>query len=163
MKKAAFQQELGLPPEDPLEEIRSVILLEKECAAELKKQVKEQGVTFRDARALLEELRVVLFELQQGNLFDGTDAGEVYEKDDNEYKSEVFEELRGLLGDRQAEKVVDYFSGSQIYFSKNIGITRKYREIRTAFREGATYRDLGAKYGYTESHIRNIIHRGRSK
>jgi hypothetical protein len=160
VKRAAFQQKLDLPPGDRLEEILGVIALEKENAAELGKRVKEQGARLRDAAALLEELHAALFETQQGELFGEGEAGGFPGEEGEECKNEVLEELRDLLGNEQAEKVADYFSGSLVYFSKNIAIARKHREIREAYREGAAYRDLGVKYGYTESHIRNIVHRG---
>jgi hypothetical protein len=157
------QKELDLPSGDPLEEIRTVVLREKEAAAELKKRVKGQGLALREAAGLLGEIHTALFEIRQGELFDEWGADGSGGEEDTECKNEVFEELRGLLGAEQAEKVADYFSGSLVYFSKSIAVARKYREIRKAFREGAGYRDLGVKYGYTETHIRRIVHGGKNK
>jgi Mor family transcriptional regulator len=148
MKKAAFQQELGLPPGDPLEEIRAVLSLEKECAAELKKQVKEQGVTFRDARALLEELRTVLFEMKQGELFD-------------DESTETFEQLRGIIGEEQAGKVARAFAGTMVYIPKNVIAKNLHKKIKKEFWDGATYKELSRKYGYTERYIRNLVDRKR--
>jgi Mor family transcriptional regulator len=108
----------------------------------------------------LNEIRAILFDIRQRELFNDSSIETVDDKDDMECKNEVFEELRELLGNEQAEKVADYFSGSLVYFSKNIAVARKHREIRKEFREGAVYRDLSAKYGYTETHIRRIVHKG---
>jgi hypothetical protein len=157
------QKKLDIIPDNPLEEIHAQLSWIREGIAALRTRVKNQGAMLRELAALLGEMHTELFEMQQGELFGEGEADDFYGEGDTECKNEVFEELRDLLGAEQAEKVADYFSGSQVYFSKNVAIARRHREIRKAFREGATYRDLGAQYGYTEAHIRNIVHGGKSK
>jgi Mor family transcriptional regulator len=109
----------------------------------------------------LGEAQAMLSDMRQGELFEDESAGAADDKDDMDCKNEIFEELRDLIGKEQAEKVTDYFSGSLVYFSKNIAIARKHREIRKAFLEGASYRDLSVKHGYTETHVRRIVHKER--
>jgi Mor family transcriptional regulator len=146
--------------DNPLDKISLMVFSGKESIKALRKQIKSQDELLRDTATLLNEIRESLFEIKQGELFDDGSIESITNNDDIECKNEVFGELRDLLGNEQAEKVADYFSGSLVYFSKNVVVARKYREIRKAFREGATYRDLGTKYGYTETHIRRIVHKG---
>ncbi|MDR1587286.1 MAG: hypothetical protein LBS57_07525 [Treponema sp.] len=73
-------------------------------------------------------------------------------------KSGVFEELENLLGTEAANRFVDFYSGSNLYVPKHIINERKYRKIREEFREGATYRELAMRYGYSERYVRTIIH-----
>jgi Mor family transcriptional regulator len=126
----------------------------------VEQRIKSQGALLKETLDTLREIQTTLFDIRQGELFDDEGMESINNKDDIECKNEVFGELRDLLGNEQAEKVADYFSGSLVYFSKNVVVARKYREIRKAFRGGATYRDLSTKYGYTETHIRNIVHKG---
>jgi Mor family transcriptional regulator len=84
--------------------------------------------------------------------YDGVRKGSVLEKND------VFEELENILGAEAANRFVDFYSGSSIYIPQNIIIERNYNKIREEFRNGAGYRELGFKYGYSERHIRRIVH-----
>lgn len=74
-------------------------------------------------------------------------------------ESGVFEELENILGTEAANRFVDFYSGSNLYVPRNIKIKRKHRKIRKEFRDGAGYRELARRYGYSEQHIRNILHR----
>jgi hypothetical protein len=162
MKETRYQKDLNIIPDMPLEEIIIRFFWIKENIADMSRRIKDQGALLKETAGLLEGIRATLFEMKQGELFDDENIGTVEDKAG--CKDEVFGELRELLGNEQAEKVADYFSGSLVYFSKNIVIARKYQEIRKAFQEGTNYRDLGIKYGYTEQHIRNIVHReGKTK
>jgi hypothetical protein len=40
-----------------------------------------------------------------------------------------------------------------IYFSKSIGLNEPRGRIYAGLRQGAAYRQVAAKYGYTKSHI----------
>lgn len=69
---------------------------------------------------------------------------------------EVYEELEALIGAELAKRVIDYYSGSNVYYPKRIGIRLKHRQIRDEFRNGASYKELVMRHGYTEQHIRKI-------
>ncbi|MDR1637990.1 MAG: hypothetical protein LBR93_11725 [Treponema sp.] len=73
-------------------------------------------------------------------------------------KSDVFKELENILGTEAANRFVDYYCGSSIYIPRNIIVERKHRKIRKEFGDGASYRELALRYGYSERHIRTIIH-----
>jgi hypothetical protein len=160
MKEKTAQQNFDFIGNVPLENIDNLILNAKEDMNNIGQRIKSQSTLLKETLDTLNEIQAALFDMRQGELFDGGGMESIDNKDDIECKNEVFGELRDLLGNEQAEKVADYFSGSLVYFSKNVVIARKYQEIRKAFREGATYRDLSTKYGYTETHIRNIVHKG---
>jgi len=81
---------------------------------------------------------------------------EVYEGD------EVYEELAALVGPETAKRLFDHYSGSSVYYSKRISIRLRHRQIRDEFKKGASYRELGLKYGYGEKYVRTIIH-GKEK
>jgi Mor family transcriptional regulator len=144
MKNPANQKFLDMPPPDPLDEIQGRILLEKENAAELKRLVKDQEVKLRNAALSLEELRVVLYEVQQGELFD-------------DESTETFEQLRGIIGDGLAGEIARVFAGTMVYIPKNAISRNIHRKIKREFREGATYKELSKKYKYTERYIRNLV------
>jgi Mor family transcriptional regulator len=78
-------------------------------------------------------------------------------------KDDIFEELKAIAGPEIAKRLFDHYSGSNVYFSKGSIIRQKHREIREEFRNGASYRELGFKYGYGERYIRRIIHRKERK
>jgi hypothetical protein len=70
-----------------------------------------------------------------------------------------FELIEDLIGSGAAWKIAEAFAGSNIYIPKSILTNKNYLEIRRKFKAGATYREISVEYGYTETHIRNIIHR----
>ena len=71
---------------------------------------------------------------------------------------EDFELIVELIGTKAAFKLAETFGGSSIYIPKTILKHKEYREIRRRYRAGASYRELGTEYRYTETHIRNIVH-----
>ena len=73
-----------------------------------------------------------------------------------ENRNEFFEELEHIFGAAAAARFVDFYSGASIYIPKNVITKRKYKKIREEFKNGAGYRELAVRYGYTEQHIRNI-------
>jgi Mor family transcriptional regulator len=73
------------------------------------------------------------------------------------------EQLEILIGENAAGKVFEIFSGENIYIPKRILIKKRHEIIMKEFREGATYRELGIKYGYTENYIRKIVNKKRKK
>lgn len=73
-------------------------------------------------------------------------------------KNEDYEMIRELIGAESAQKLARFFSGSNIYIPKNIFADEVRTEIKKAYKEGKSYRELSAEYGYSEVHIRNIIH-----
>jgi hypothetical protein len=73
--------------------------------------------------------------------------------------NETLEQLELLIGKENARKVVDFFEGMNIYFPKSIGLNELHEQIYAELRQGATYRQVAAKYGYTKSHIRKIEHK----
>jgi Mor family transcriptional regulator len=151
------QQDLEGIPNNPLDEIQYSLFFMKDKLKSSSKQAEANDRLLKEAAGLLDEAQTMLSDMGQEELFDdeGTETtGNV------EYQNEVFEELKDLLGNKQAEKVADYFSGSLVYFSKGIAIARKHREIKKAFLEGTGYRELALKYEYTEQHIRRIVHGG---
>jgi len=70
-----------------------------------------------------------------------------------------FELIEDLVGSEAAWKIAEAFAGSTLYIPKNILTNRDYHDIRKKFKDGSTYRELSGEYGYTETHIRNIIHK----
>jgi Mor family transcriptional regulator len=73
-------------------------------------------------------------------------------------KDDVYEELVELVGEEAAKRIVDYYSGTNVYYPKRISLRLKHRQIRNEFKNGAGYRELSSKYGYGERYIRIIIH-----
>jgi len=73
--------------------------------------------------------------------------------------NEAFEQLESLIGYDEALKIAEVFAGTAIYIPKNIITFKNYHDIRKEYKAGATYRALSVKYGYTETHIRNIVHK----
>ena len=73
--------------------------------------------------------------------------------------NETLEQLELLIGKDNAKKVVSFLEGMNIYFPKRIGLYEPRNQIFEDLRNGATYRDAAAKYGYTKSYIRKIEHK----
>ncbi|GAB6392517.1 MAG: hypothetical protein MdMp014T_1890 [Treponematales bacterium] len=76
-----------------------------------------------------------------------------------EEATEVLEQLELLIGRENALKVFELFSGTNIYFPKSLGLEELHNEIYERLRQGASYRSLALKYGYTEAWIRQIEHK----
>jgi len=77
--------------------------------------------------------------------------------------SRDFEQLEDLIGAEAAWKIAEVFAGSTIYIPKSILTNKNYFDIRRKYKEGATYRELSMEFGYSETHIRNIIHPKKDK
>jgi Mor family transcriptional regulator len=77
--------------------------------------------------------------------------------------NETFEQLTDLVGEEAARRVAASFAGSPMYIPQNVLTVERHKAIQQEFRDGATYRELARRYGYSERHIRNIIHRKRKK
>jgi Mor family transcriptional regulator len=77
--------------------------------------------------------------------------------------NETFEQLVELIGAEAARRVAESFAGENLYIPKRVITTEQYETIRQEFRDGATYRGLARRYGYSERYIRNIIHRKDKK
>jgi len=74
-----------------------------------------------------------------------------------------FEQLEDLIGAEAAWKIAEVFAGSTIYIPKSILTNKNYFDIRRKYKSGSSYRELAVEYGYTETHIRNIIHPKKEK
>lgn len=70
--------------------------------------------------------------------------------------NETYEQMELLIGKENAQKVIDFFKGSSIYFPKSIGLAALHEQIYGELQDGATYKTLARKYGYTKSYIRRI-------
>ena len=73
----------------------------------------------------------------------------------------ILEDLEGIIGTEAATRLVGHYSGSNLYIPQSIITKQNHQKIREEFKNGATYRELAMRYGYTERHIRRIIHRRR--
>ena len=72
--------------------------------------------------------------------------------------------LTDIVGEELAEKVCEAFGGRSVYFPKRFEIVSKHKRlIRDFFKHNVSYSELAKKYGYTESHVRNIINNERKK
>ena len=78
-------------------------------------------------------------------------------------KDSVFEELKNIIGEDAAKRFVEHYAGSNLYTPKKIILEVKRLKIIEGFKRGAGYRELARRSGYTERHIRRIIHKERSK
>lgn len=74
-----------------------------------------------------------------------------------------FEQLEELIGTEAAWKIAQVYAGSTIYIPKSILTNKNYYDIRRKYKNGSSYRELSLEFGYTESHIRNIIHQKKEK
>ena len=88
------------------------------------------------------------------------DEDEEIEIDDSIFEeSEILDFIRHKFGKKAALEIAREFSGCSVYISKSLLTKINYDLIRTEYREGADYKALAIKYEYSESHIRNIIHK----
>jgi Mor family transcriptional regulator len=105
--------------------------------------------------------------LSENSLFDDLQKSESPELsetiDEVGANSEDFEQLEDLIGSEAAWKIAEVFAGSTIYIPKSILTNKNYYDIRRKYKEGKTYRELSIEFGYSETHIRNIIHQKKGK
>ena len=71
---------------------------------------------------------------------------------------DIFEELSDIIGPDAAKRLIDYYSGSNLYIPQRIGLRMKHQQIRDEFKNGSSYRELAQQHGYTETRIRQIVH-----
>jgi Mor family transcriptional regulator len=74
------------------------------------------------------------------------------------FKGDIFDEIQELVGKDNANKIVQYFAGSNIYIPKSVVTKERHRIMKKEFKSGASYNDLVNKYGYTESYVRRVVH-----
>jgi Mor family transcriptional regulator len=77
-------------------------------------------------------------------------------KKDNNQNLKDLKKLEKFIGSENYSKVAQYFAGRALYFPRTIFIAKKHQDIRKEFEDGASYRELARRYGFTEQHIRNI-------
>ncbi|MDR2618110.1 MAG: hypothetical protein LBC62_04485 [Treponema sp.] len=146
--------EKGIFNETPLDRAMEAVMSIKENMKDMKAALKAQGASLKDICIMLREAEDIFFQAKQNDLFQekGIDFG-----------GDIFAELVDIVGKEAAGRLVDYYSGSSIYIPKNIIIEQKHRKMRGEFKDGATYRELAARYEYSERYTRTIIHKKEQK
>jgi Mor family transcriptional regulator len=139
--------------ENPLGRASDLIALIKDDMKNIKAGLNAQQAALKNAHAILQEVQDDFFQMRQDDLFQESDI----DADDD------FEQLKNIIGVEKAVRVVEFFAGSNIYIPKSEQTMKSYRSIRQEYKNGANYRELSAKYGYTETHIRRIIHAKENK
>jgi Mor family transcriptional regulator len=142
----AIQPNLDIIPDAPLKEIDRRICFEKDCIGGMRNQIKNQEKLLKEAAGLLKDVQTVLFEMRQGELFD-------------DESTETFEQLREIIGEEPASKVAKAFAGTMVYIPKNVIAKNIHKKIKKEYWDGASYKALSRKYGYTERYIRNLVDR----
>jgi hypothetical protein len=132
--------------EDEIERMGDLAAQAKKGLNELRRRLHDQAAALKEAGAVLREAVLALSEIKQHELITGEGT-------------ESFEQLRGLIGSEQASKVANAFAGTTIYIPKSVISNTNHARIKQEYRDGATYRELSRRYGYTESYVRKIIHR----
>jgi Mor family transcriptional regulator len=151
VKEKTARQDLGFIENNPsLNDISIMLFFEKEFIKNLKRQTKSQGALLKETLDTLNEIQATLFDMRQGELFD-------------DESTETFEQLREIIGDEQAGKVAKTFAGTMVYIPKNVIARNLHKKIKKEFWNGATYKELGRKYGYTERYIRNLVDRKKGR
>jgi Mor family transcriptional regulator len=140
------QQNPDMVPDNILDEIFFTLFFQKESIDDLRKQIKTQDALLKETSGLLKDIQTILFEARQGEVFD-------------DESTETFEQLREMIGEEPASKVAKAFAGTMVYIPKNVISRNLHKKIRKEFWDGASYRDLSKKYGYTERYIRNLVDR----
>jgi hypothetical protein len=153
MKSRPEPKENGLFIEDPLDRALELIARVKEDMKHIESGINVQRTVLTDACAMLHEVKDAFFQIKQADLFQENDI----DSDDS------FEQLKNIIGNEKAVRVVEFFAGSTVYIPKSAQTMESYRAIRQEYQTGANYRELSVKYGYTETHIRRIIHAKRDK
>jgi Mor family transcriptional regulator len=153
MKSRLEPKENGLFEEDPLDRALELIARVKEDMKHIEAGINIQRAVLTDAHTILHEVQDIFFQIKQADLFQENDI----DSDDS------FEQLKNIIGNEKAVRVVELFAGSTVYIPKSAQTMESYRAIRQEYKTGANYRELSVKYGYTETHIRRIIHAKRNK
>jgi hypothetical protein len=153
MKSRPEPKENSLFDEDPLDRTLELIARVKEDMKHIEVGINAQRSVLTDAHTILHEAQDIFFQIKQADLFQENDL----DSDDS------FEQLKNIIGNEKAVRVVEFFAGSTVYIPKSAQTMESYRSIRQEYQTGANYRELSVKYGYTETHIRRIIHAKRGK
>jgi Mor family transcriptional regulator len=153
MKSRLEPKETDLFNEGPMDRAFDLIALIKKDIKDMKAVLKTRQVSLNDIHTILHEVQDGFYQARQGDLYQEIDM----DSDDD------FEQLKSILGNEKAVRVVEFFAGSTIYIPKLAQTMENYRRIRQEYKDGANYRELSVKYGYTETHIRRIIHTGMNK
>jgi Mor family transcriptional regulator len=74
-------------------------------------------------------------------------------------KEHVLDNLEKNIGTEATDLLVAMYGGSNLYIPKCRDIRKKRRRIKEEFNNGASYKELARRYGYTERHIRRIVHK----
>jgi Mor family transcriptional regulator len=152
MKSRPEPKENDLFDEDPLDRSLELIERVKEDMKHIEAGINAQRAVLTDAHTILHEVQDIFFQIK-ADLFQENDI----DSDDS------FEQLKNIIGNEKAVRVVEFFAGSTVYIPKSAQTMESYRAIRQEYKTGANYRELSVKYGYTETHIRRIIHAKREK
>jgi Mor family transcriptional regulator len=75
--------------------------------------------------------------------------------------NETFDQLTELIGAEAARQVAASFAGENLYIPKRVIVTGQHEAIRQEYRNGATYRELSIRYGYTTGYIRKLVNKRR--
>lgn len=76
---------------------------------------------------------------------------------------ESFRELAEIIGEEAAMELCRAMGGLKVYIPKTDSFERIIRNKKiVADFNGSNYAELATRYGFTESHIRNIINEARS-
>jgi Mor family transcriptional regulator len=150
MKEKTTQQNFDFIENNPLENMANLILRAKEDMNNIGQRIKSQGTLLKETLDTLNEIQATLFDIKQGELF-------------NDESTETFEQLREIIGDEQASKVAKTFAGMMVYIPKNVIARNLHKKIKKEFRDGATYKELSRRYGYTERYIRNLVDRKKER
>lgn len=145
--------EKSLFEDDPLDRAVAIVSAMKGDIKDIETGLKLHQENLLEAQTLLQEIKDTIIAAKQPELFIESES----DCDDG------FGQLEDLIGPEAAQKVAEVFAGTNIYIPKNIITSQNYRAIRKEYKAGASYRELGIKYGYTETHIRNIIHRKKAE
>jgi Mor family transcriptional regulator len=148
MKSRREPEAKNLFDENPLDRAVELIALVKEDFKNIDAGLNAQQSALAEAHTILSEVQDVFCQMGQADLFQKNDI----DSDDD------FEQLKNIIGNEKAVRVVEFFAGSNIYIPKSEQTMENYRAIRQEYKDGANYRELSAKYGYTETHIRRIVH-----
>ena len=62
-----------------------------------------------------------------------------------------------LIGEEAADRLLREFPGSYLYFPKLLLTYRVYADMYRDWENGASYREIARRYGYSESHARHTI------
>jgi hypothetical protein len=137
--------------ESLLDRASAILSTIKKDTQDMRERLEDRQVSMKDTCAALHAAQDALFNAGQLDLFQ--------QHSNTDFDEGIFTELVEIIGRDAANRLVDYYSGSSIYIPKSIIVEQMHRKIREEYKSGAIYRDLAVQYGYSERHVRNIIHK----